>query len=99
ILDGLCPKIPINIPQELVKLMERCWHRDPKKRINNLKNELMYLILKAESGEIKFPENDDTNISPTKINDQAIYSSRPLTLLIKKALTLQSMKLNSNEIT
>ena len=43
-------------------------------------------------------ENNDTNIIQTRINDQAIYSSRPLTPLISKALTLQSMKLNSNVI-
>ncbi|RIB18441.1 kinase-like domain-containing protein, partial [Gigaspora rosea] len=32
ILDGIRPKIPTNIPKELVELMERCWHQDPEKR-------------------------------------------------------------------
>ncbi|CAG8604039.1 3859_t:CDS:2 [Cetraspora pellucida] len=101
ILNGLRPKIPIDIPHELVNLMESCWHPDPDKRIKldklwGLKklHEIIY------SGEIKkFPENKSAIILPTKMNEQGIYSSRPLTPLISKALTLQSMKLNSNAIT
>ncbi|RIB23571.1 kinase-like domain-containing protein [Gigaspora rosea] len=31
ILNGLCPKIPTNTPQELVEIMERCWHQVPEK--------------------------------------------------------------------
>ncbi|CAG8841065.1 19153_t:CDS:1, partial [Racocetra persica] len=46
-------------------------------------------IDKAKRGGIKFPENKDTSILLTKINKQAIYSSRPLIPLISKALTLQ----------
>ncbi|CAG8614456.1 25569_t:CDS:2, partial [Gigaspora rosea] len=110
ILDGLRPKIPTNIPKELVELMERCWHQYPEKRnfsrsyksekrINYLYGELDTLINKAEKGKIKFTDNKGTKISPTEINDQAFYSSRPLTPLISKALTLQSMRLNSNVIT
>ncbi|CAG8808517.1 20368_t:CDS:1, partial [Racocetra persica] len=57
------------------------------------------LIHKAKRGEIKFLENKVTISLPTKINEHAIYSSRLLTPLISKALTLQSMKLNSNGIT
>ncbi|CAG8560007.1 3220_t:CDS:2, partial [Cetraspora pellucida] len=104
ILNGLRPKIPIDIPHELVEVVESCWHPDPDKRIkldpswlglSNLSN----IAYKAERGEIKFPENKSAIILPTKMNEQAIYSSRPLTPLISKALTLQSMKLNSNAIT
>ncbi|CAG8836674.1 37432_t:CDS:2, partial [Gigaspora margarita] len=65
---------------------------------DNLNGELRDLLHKARNGRIIFPENKNTNISPIEINDQAIYSSRPLTQLISKALTLQSMKLNSNII-
>ncbi|CAG8717360.1 14521_t:CDS:2, partial [Racocetra persica] len=92
---------------ELVDLIEKCWHQDPAKRklitrYNHAKftdvNELEDLIMKAERGEIKCSENESTNILQTKINDQAIYSSRLLTPLISKALTLQSMKLNSNAL-
>ncbi|CAG8586708.1 22738_t:CDS:2 [Gigaspora rosea] len=64
----------------------------------NLGSELVELVRKAETGAIKFPENRDTSILTNKINNQAIYSSRPLTPLISKALTLQSLKLNSNVI-
>ncbi|CAG8576279.1 5951_t:CDS:2, partial [Racocetra fulgida] len=32
ILNGLRPKIPSNIPQDLIELMETCWHQDPEKR-------------------------------------------------------------------
>ncbi|CAG8805302.1 4982_t:CDS:2, partial [Gigaspora margarita] len=49
-----------------------------------------------EKGEIKFPENIDVKSSPTKINEQAIYSSRLLNPLISEALTIRSMKLNFN---
>ncbi|CAG8839575.1 7283_t:CDS:2, partial [Racocetra persica] len=85
------------------KIMESCWHSDPDKRVKlnggfGL-SEFNLLIGKAEREEIKFPENKDTSILPTKINEQAIYSSQLLTPLISKALTLQSMKLNSNTIT
>ncbi|RIB18443.1 hypothetical protein C2G38_1347007 [Gigaspora rosea] len=92
ILDGILPKIPTNTPKELVELIERCWYQD-------IEIELVTLLGKANNGEIKFTDNKGTNISPTEINDQAFYSSRPLTLLISKALTLQSMRLNSNVIT
>ncbi|RIB27561.1 kinase-like domain-containing protein, partial [Gigaspora rosea] len=33
ILDGLRPKIPSNILQELIELMNKCWHSDPLKRL------------------------------------------------------------------
>ncbi|CAG8712174.1 6860_t:CDS:2 [Gigaspora margarita] len=46
--------------------------------------------------EIKFPENIDVKSSPTKINEQAIYSSRLLNPLISEALTIRSMKLHFN---
>ncbi|CAG8770013.1 32448_t:CDS:2, partial [Racocetra persica] len=91
-----------NFPQDLVKLMESCWHSDPEKRWHNNNSidfNLKELIKKAERGEIKFPENKDTSFVSTKINDQAIYSSRSLNLLISKALTLQRMKLSNNIIT
>ncbi|CAG8833731.1 17859_t:CDS:2 [Gigaspora margarita] len=70
----------------------------PNVKLNWAINELNELIVKAEKGEINFPENEYTNIIQTKINDQAIYSSRLLTPLISKALTLQSMKLSSTDI-
>ncbi|RIB19579.1 kinase-like domain-containing protein [Gigaspora rosea] len=107
ILNGLRPKIPANVPQDLIKLIEKCWHQDSEKRFrtskdkssfDNLVFELFKLVNKASRGEIKFPENRDTSILTNKINNQAIYSSRPLTPLISKALTLQSLKLNSNVI-
>lgn len=110
ILDGLRPKIPNNIPHELVEFMEICWHRDPKKRKQVLPNsfwnvregywgnELYELIRRTEEGEIKFPENECTNILQPKINDQAVYSSRLLNSLINKALTLQSTDDDSRAI-
>ncbi|CAG8556551.1 36780_t:CDS:2, partial [Gigaspora margarita] len=66
--------------------------------IDYLGDELGTLINNAYGGKIKFTDNKNTNISPTEINDQAFYSSRPLTPLISKALTLQSMRLNSTDI-
>ncbi|RIB28538.1 kinase-like domain-containing protein [Gigaspora rosea] len=109
ILNGLRPKIPTNTPQELVEIMERCWHQVPEKRkfidasgvsigSDDPSSELGDLIYKTRNRKIIFPENKNTNILPTKIKNQEIYSSRPLTPLISKALTLQSMKLNSNII-
>ncbi|CAG8802207.1 10854_t:CDS:1, partial [Racocetra fulgida] len=86
ILNGFRPEIPTNTPQDFVKLMEKCWHSDSEKRKfkdyrGNLSmrtyflgRELDELIIKARRGEIKFPENKDTSILPTKINEQAIYS-------------------------
>ncbi|CAG8774317.1 35834_t:CDS:2 [Gigaspora margarita] len=62
------------------------------------RNDFCGLIRKAETGAIKFPENRNTSILTNKINNQAIYSSRPLTPLISKALTLQNLQLNSNVI-
>ncbi|CAG8754334.1 12765_t:CDS:2, partial [Racocetra persica] len=95
--------IPANVPQDLVILMKSCWHSDPRQRLRDGYCDgywnLNRLIERAERGEIKFPENKDTSYVPTKINDQAIYSSRSLNLLISKALTLQSMKLSNNTIT
>ncbi|CAG8820464.1 12243_t:CDS:2, partial [Gigaspora margarita] len=79
---------------------EKNHNRKEKQRIGgDLGIELNELAEKADRGEIKFPEkNRDTSILFTKINNQAIYSSRPLTPLISKALTLQSLQLNSNVI-
>ncbi|CAG8841978.1 44101_t:CDS:2, partial [Gigaspora margarita] len=83
-----------------LKLLQKITYGFPllrkERRFGGLSIELRRLIEKANSGEINFPENIDTNNLPTKINDQAIYSSRSLTPLINKA---QSMKLNSNAIT
>ncbi|CAG8617079.1 44431_t:CDS:2 [Gigaspora margarita] len=61
-------------------------------------NELYKLIRRTEEGEIKFPENECTNILQPKINDQAVYSSRLLNSLINKALTLQSTDDDSRAI-
>ncbi|RIA99911.1 hypothetical protein C2G38_2236626 [Gigaspora rosea] len=108
ILNGLRPKIPTNTPQDLIELMEMCWHSDQKKREKSLGNrnpttglkiKLENIINKIEKGEIKFSENRDTSISPTKISGQAIYSSRLLNPLISEALTIRSMRLNSSAIT
>ncbi|CAG8500135.1 19742_t:CDS:2, partial [Gigaspora margarita] len=85
----------------------KAYHSLPTKRLENyigrqggdLACELKELIDKLGKGEIKFTDNKDTNISSTEKNEQAFYSSRPLTPLISKALTLQSMRLNSNVIT
>ncbi|CAG8489829.1 1429_t:CDS:2 [Cetraspora pellucida] len=89
ILNDLRPKIPTNIPQDFVELMELCWHSDPKKRFvsnriypDSLQYKLGEFLRKAEKGEIKFPENIDTSFLPTEVNEQAIYSSRSLNPLI-----------------
>ncbi|CAG8768942.1 1294_t:CDS:2, partial [Racocetra persica] len=90
ILNGLRPKIPIDISQKLVKIMENCWHPDLDKRIKlDCFWALQQLITKAIRREIKFLKNKDTSILLTKMNKQAIYSSQPLIPLISKALTLQ----------
>ncbi|CAG8556513.1 36778_t:CDS:2, partial [Gigaspora margarita] len=83
-------------------VIEFAQNRDLHYFLNKNANTLSWLsslIGKTNDGVIKFTDSKGTNISPTEINDQAFYSSRPLTPLISKALTLQSMRLNSNVIT
>ncbi|CAG8691484.1 24233_t:CDS:2 [Gigaspora rosea] len=82
----------INTLQDLIELIkidafEKENNRSDK-QINDdsLDNKLNELIVEAERGKIKFSEINNTCILPTKINNQAIYSSRPLKELISKAL-------------
>ncbi|RIB28176.1 kinase-like domain-containing protein [Gigaspora rosea] len=45
ILDGLRPKIPSNIPQDLVELMNRYWDSDPEKRCTNVYKDITILLI------------------------------------------------------
>ncbi|CAG8558112.1 9579_t:CDS:2, partial [Gigaspora rosea] len=59
VLNGLRPKIPINIPQDLVELIERL-HQDPAKRVSNnidFEYECRGLIREAEYAKLEFPKN------------------------------------------
>ncbi|CAG8731821.1 28253_t:CDS:1, partial [Racocetra persica] len=55
-LTGLHPKIPTNIPQGLVKLIESYWHQDPKNRINDLANKLNINYRKSRTRGNKISE-------------------------------------------
>ncbi|CAG8758304.1 2247_t:CDS:1 [Cetraspora pellucida] len=95
ILSGLRPKIPINTPQDLVELMEICWHSDPKIREKSLGNKnpatglkirFENIIRKIEKEEIKFSENRNASVSQTKISE---YSNQPLNSLISETLIVR----------
>ncbi|RIB21830.1 hypothetical protein C2G38_2175548 [Gigaspora rosea] len=72
VLNGLRPKIPINIPQDLVELIERL-HQDPAKRVSNnidFEYECRGLIREAEYAKLEFPKNknDDSKAIEFDIN-------------------------------
>ncbi|CAB4436887.1 unnamed protein product [Rhizophagus irregularis] len=96
ICDGLRPPIVTNAPEGYIELMKKCWHSDPAKRPTAkdilLKIDKMYI--KERINQTKIIKSSD--IGPTTIiNSDAIYKSRPLSLMIQSAMSLRSLRSRS----
>ncbi|GBC42211.2 kinase-like domain-containing protein [Rhizophagus irregularis DAOM 181602=DAOM 197198] len=104
ICNGLRPPISTtNIPKDYINLMKKCWHSDPNKRptASSILKELDYIKLSELEKPTKIKLSPE--IGPiTTNNPGAIYTSRPLSKMIKsaiytsmsqEALTLESLEL------
>ncbi|RIA98825.1 kinase-like domain-containing protein [Glomus cerebriforme] len=98
ICDGLRPPIVTNAPEGYIDLMKECWHSDPNKRPTAIT-----LGNKIEKMRIKEPYNRESkastkikpslDIGPVKINNPgAIYKSRPLSGMIRSAMSTMSTR-------
>ncbi|GES93066.1 kinase-like domain-containing protein [Rhizophagus clarus] len=98
ICDGLRPPIITNAPEGYIELMKECWHLDPNERptasnlLQKVKtifyNEIKNIINKNPTKIMESP-----NIGPVTTNNPgAIYKSRPLSEMIKSALSTISLK-------
>ncbi|EXX50837.1 Bck1p [Rhizophagus irregularis DAOM 197198w] len=105
ICNGLRPPISTtNIPKDYINLMKKCWHSDPNKRptASSILKELDYIKLSELEKPTKIKLSPE--IGPiTTNNPGAIYTSRPLSKMIKsaiytsmsqEALTLESLELD-----
>ncbi|CAG8623426.1 24189_t:CDS:2 [Gigaspora margarita] len=93
ILDGLRPKIIYNTPQLFIDLMEMCWDADQFKRpaTEKLMSDINYAL---NENKYKFSEIPCINLIQNH-NPRAIYTSRPMSSLIKIAQRMQSNSLNN----
>ncbi|EXX64260.1 hypothetical protein RirG_144480 [Rhizophagus irregularis DAOM 197198w] len=97
ICDGLRPLIVTNAPEGYIELMKECWHSDPAKR--PMADNIYVKIYKMYDNEnfinqTKITESSD--IGPVAINNpDAIYKSRPLSRMIKSAMSLRNSRSQS----
>ncbi|RIA91521.1 kinase-like domain-containing protein [Glomus cerebriforme] len=100
IIDGLRPPIATNAPKGYIELMKECWHFDPNKRptAHNVWNNIREMYHK-ESGDnlTEIVPSPDIG-SVTMKNPGAIYKSRPLSGMIKSAMSLRSSRDQSNDL-
>ncbi|UZO07715.1 uncharacterized protein OCT59_027991 [Rhizophagus irregularis] len=97
ICDGLRPPIVTNAPEGYIELMKECWHSDPAKRPTTID---VYLKI----NKVYYNERDinqtkiikSSDIGPVTITSPgAIYKSRPLSRMIKSAMSLRSSRSQS----
>ena len=99
IVDGLRPPIVTNAPEGYIELMKECWHPDPVKRptassITDWKSNKFSIMLNNEQ---KNPTKiiESQNIGPVTYNPGAIYKSRPLSAMIRSAMSSRSLSTQS----
>ncbi len=89
ICDGIRPPIGvINAPDGYIELMKECWNPDPFMRPTALgiRNELYKFLMNEKNNPTHIEKTSD--IGPIEImNPGAIYKSRPLSDMIKSAMT------------
>ena len=97
ICDGLRPPIgDINTPDGYIELMKECWDSDPNKRPTAVDvwkrlNGMYEVESESPTKIIKSPD-----IGPIEINNPgAIYKSRPLSGMIKSAISTRSLRSQS----
>ncbi|RIA86621.1 hypothetical protein C1645_878573 [Glomus cerebriforme] len=94
ICDGLRPPIVTNAPKGYINLMKECWHSDPEKRPTaTVAGDIMlrnHLIEGSLNPTKIIPSSD---IGPVTTNNPgAIYKSRPLSGMIRSAMSTMSTR-------
>ncbi|RIA94161.1 kinase-like domain-containing protein [Glomus cerebriforme] len=97
ICDGLRPPIVTNAPEGYIDLMKECWHSDPKKRpLADILSDRIDVMFKYEKNKIQTTIIKSSDIGPITINNPgAIYKSRPLSGMIRSAMSLRSSRSRS----
>ncbi|RIB17989.1 kinase-like domain-containing protein [Gigaspora rosea] len=90
ICNGIRPPIIDGTPQPFIDLMIKCWENDPSKRptagmIKDIILEMCY------NDRIELPTIKNTKVAT---HPHAVFTSRPLSSLIRTALALQHTQLN-----
>ncbi|PKY22199.1 hypothetical protein RhiirB3_436042, partial [Rhizophagus irregularis] len=97
ICDGLRPPIVTNAPEGYIELMKECWHSDPAKRPTTINVTLKINKMihnERDINQTKIIKSSD--IGPATITSPgAIYKSRPLSRMIKSAMSLRSSRSQS----
>ncbi|RIA94190.1 kinase-like domain-containing protein, partial [Glomus cerebriforme] len=98
ICDGLRPPIVTNASEGYIDLMKECWHSDPDKRPTaTVTYDKIYKMLTKEPYD-KNSENltkiiPSSDIGPVTTNNPgAIYKSRPLSGMIRSAMSTMSTR-------
>ena len=99
ICDGLRPPIVTNAPEGYVDLMKECWNSDPNKRPTA--EDVLKKISTMYNNELYDPNIatkiiKSSDIGPvTNNNPGAIYKSRPLSCMIRSAMSTRSLRSQS----
>ena len=102
IIDGKRPEITMDTPECYANLMKRCWDSDPSKR--PYIKEIRRIIggwFRGEKKDEEFNQAEEKRLELIKLkklgpeftekNPEAIYTSRALSSLISKSLSMNSM--------
>ncbi|RIA98843.1 kinase-like domain-containing protein [Glomus cerebriforme] len=96
ICDGLRPPpIITNAPEGYIDIMQECWHSDPNKRptATVICNKFWKVYRKESYNENSTKIIPSSDIGPVKINNPgAIYKSRPLSGMIRSAMSTMSTR-------
>ncbi|RIB17992.1 kinase-like domain-containing protein [Gigaspora rosea] len=87
ICNGIRPPIINDTPQPFVDLMMKCWENDPSKRPTA---DMIYRFINGMH-KIELPTIKNTKFAT---HPQAVFTSRPLSTLIRTASALQYTQLN-----
>ena len=103
ILNGKRPEITEDTPEYFANLMKSCWDSDPKKRpsitkISNLLYDWSYnrkrSIEKTQFSEANIKRAElikSKKLIPQELHPKAVYTSRPLSSLIYKCSSINSL--------
>ena len=100
ICDGLRPPIDTNAPEDYIEIIRKCWDSDPDKRPTAFKLCENIVEIRTKESNNPTPIIISSNIGPVMANNpRAIYKSRPLSAMIKSAVSTRSLitsKLGNN---
>ena len=85
-----------HVPDGYIELMRECWNLDPTRRPTA--NSLYSGIGQIKGDEQKNPAKiiESSDIGPISSNPDAIYTSRPLSGMIKSAMNIRGLRSQSS---